>query len=108
MRAFVRMPIIKPYYLHHGDLAPGTAHLRATLEHGQELMVPCEGGSPAVPAGLRARHSRRHGKAPVGPSYLSQANSLAGEGELDPENGYRVVDYCGDVHALSAKAVMSR
>src|ERR1700733_11353476 len=31
MRAFVECRI-KPYYLHHGDLAPGTAHLRTTLE----------------------------------------------------------------------------
>src|SRR5271166_826874 len=37
LRAFVECRI-KPYYLHHGDLAPGTAHLRTTLEHGQELM----------------------------------------------------------------------
>ena len=29
---------VKPYYLHHGDLAPGTAHLRTTIEEGQELM----------------------------------------------------------------------
>jgi lysine 2,3-aminomutase len=29
---------IKPYYLHHPDLAPGTAHLRAELAHGQALM----------------------------------------------------------------------
>ena len=37
MRALVECRI-KPYYLHHGDLAPGTAHLRTTLERGQELM----------------------------------------------------------------------
>src|SRR5215212_7468009 len=30
MRAFVENRI-KPYYLHHGDLAPGTAHLRTTI-----------------------------------------------------------------------------
>jgi lysine 2,3-aminomutase len=37
-----------------------------------------------------------HGKAPVGPSYLSQARPS--EGELRAETRYRVVDYCGDVH----------
>lgn len=37
MRAFVEARV-KPYYLHHGDLAPGTSHLRTTLAHGQELM----------------------------------------------------------------------
>jgi lysine 2,3-aminomutase len=29
---------IKPYYLHHGDLAPGTAHFRTTLDEGRTLM----------------------------------------------------------------------
>ncbi len=59
MRAFVECRI-KPYYLHHGDLAPGTAHLRTTLAHGQELMRALAGtGVRTVPAGLRARYSRR-------------------------------------------------
>jgi len=103
MRAFVECRI-KPYYLHHGDLAPGTAHLRTTLEQGQELMRSLRGRVSGlcqpdyvldIPGG--------YGKAPVGPSYLSQANSLAGEGELDPETRYRVVDYCGDVHLYPPK-----
>jgi lysine 2,3-aminomutase len=37
MRAFVENRI-KPYYLHHADLAPGTAHFRTTIAHGQTLM----------------------------------------------------------------------
>jgi lysine 2,3-aminomutase len=37
MRAFVENRI-KPYYLHHADLAPGTSHFRTTIERGQELM----------------------------------------------------------------------
>jgi lysine 2,3-aminomutase len=37
MRAFVECRI-KPYYLHHLDRAPGTAHFRTTMAHGQELM----------------------------------------------------------------------
>jgi lysine 2,3-aminomutase len=98
MRAFVECRI-KPYYLHHGDLAPGTAHLRTTLLRGQELM-----------AGLRGRVSGLcqpefvldipggHGKAPVGPNYLSPINSFTEQGEPGPESRYRVVDYCGDVH----------
>ena len=103
MRAFVENRI-KPYYLHHGDLAPGTAHLRTTLEHGQQLMRSLRGRVSGlcqpdyvldIPGG--------YGKAPVGPSYLSQANSLPGEGELDPETRYRIVDYCGDVHLYPPK-----
>ena len=98
MRAFVECRI-KPYYLHHGDLAPGTAHLRTTLEHGQELMRSLRGRVSGlcqpeyvldIPGG--------HGKAPVGPGYLSQANSLSSEGEPQQETRYRILDYCGDVH----------
>jgi len=92
MRAFVECRI-KPYYLHQGDLAPGTAHLRTTLAHGQELMRALRGRVSGlcqpeyvldIPGG--------HGKAPVGPNYLS------GQREADAEVRYRVVDYCGDVH----------
>jgi lysine 2,3-aminomutase len=104
MRAFVECRI-KPYYLHHGDLAPGTAHLRTTLAHGQELMRALRGRVSGlcqpdfvldIPGG--------HGKAPVGPNYLSPANSasptnsFSREGERAVETRYRVVDYCGEVH----------
>jgi lysine 2,3-aminomutase len=84
MRAFVECRI-KPYYLHHGDLAPGTAHLRTTLEAGQALMRGLRGRVSGlcqpeyvldIPGG--------HGKSPVGPNYLLQGN--------------RIADYCGDVH----------
>jgi lysine 2,3-aminomutase len=37
MRAFIECRI-KPYYLHHLDRAPGTAHFRTTVAHGQDLM----------------------------------------------------------------------
>jgi lysine 2,3-aminomutase len=37
MRAFVEARI-KPYYLHHADLAPGTSHFRVPIEEGQRLM----------------------------------------------------------------------
>jgi lysine 2,3-aminomutase len=36
MRALVENRV-KPYYLHHGDLAPGTSHFRTGIEEGQEL-----------------------------------------------------------------------
>jgi lysine 2,3-aminomutase len=103
MRAFVECRI-KPYYLHHGDLAPGTAHLRTTLEHGQELMRALRGRVSGlcqpdyvldIPSG--------YGKAPVGPIYLSQANSSSQEREQLEETRYRVVDYCGDVHLYPPK-----
>jgi lysine 2,3-aminomutase len=96
MRIFVENRI-KPYYLHHGDLAPGTAHLRTTIERGQELMRSLRGRVSGlcqpeyvldIPGG--------HGKAPVGPSYLSQPDSR--QRDKLAETRYRVVDYCGDVH----------
>ena len=70
MRAFVEMRI-RPYYLHHGDLAPGTAHLRVTLEDGRRLMRALRGRISGlcqptyvldIPGGF--------GKVPVGPDYV--------------------------------------
>jgi lysine 2,3-aminomutase len=103
MRAFVECRI-KPYYLHHGDLAPGTSHLRTTLEAGQELMRALRGRVSGlcqpeyvldIPGG--------HGKSPVGPNYLTVADSFSREREVEPETRYRVVDYCGDVHLYPPK-----
>ena len=101
MRAFVECRI-KPYYLHHGDLAPGTAHLRTTIEQGQQLVRSLRGRVSGlcqpdyvldIPGG--------HGKAPIGPNYLSHANSPGNE--LNKEAHYRIVDYCGDVHRYPPK-----
>src|SRR5438552_4012679 len=71
MRIFVEC-LIKPYHLHHGDLAPGTAHLRTTLDQGQALMAALRGrvsGLCQPEYGLDI--PGRHGKAPIGPNYLS-------------------------------------
>jgi lysine 2,3-aminomutase len=98
MRAFVECRI-KPYYLHHGDLAPGTAHLRTTLAHGQELMRQLRGRVSGlcqpdyvldIPGGA--------GKSPVGPTYLVRQDSSPTQREVAGEMRYRVTDYCGDVH----------
>lgn len=66
MRRFVENGV-KPYYLHHADLAPGTSHFRTTIAKGQALMkalratlsglaqptyvVDIPGGYGKVPAG---------------------------------------------------------
>ncbi len=103
MRAFVECRI-KPYYLHHGDLAPGTAHLRTSLAEGQELMRALRGRVSGlcqpeyvldIPGGC--------GKSPVGPNYLFPQDSLPHEREGDAETRYRIVDYCGDVHLYPPK-----
>jgi lysine 2,3-aminomutase len=36
-RKLVRLKV-RPYYLHHPDLAPGTSHFRVSIEAGRELM----------------------------------------------------------------------
>ncbi|WP_414462321.1 lysine-2,3-aminomutase-like protein [Hyphomicrobium sp. DY-1] len=38
MRSLVELRV-RPYYLHHGDLAPGTAHFRTTIAQGRQLML---------------------------------------------------------------------
>ena len=42
MRTFVENRI-KPYYLHHPDLAPGTGHFRLTIEEGQKIVSSLRG-----------------------------------------------------------------
>ena len=42
MRALVEARI-RPYYLHHPDLAPGTGHFRVPLVHGQALVRELKG-----------------------------------------------------------------
>ena len=70
MRAFLAHRV-KPYYLHQGDLAPGTAHFRTTIAEGQALMRALRGrlsglAQPTyvldIPGG--------HGKVPVGPDWI--------------------------------------
>ena len=75
MRAFVETRI-KPYYLHHGDLAPGTSHLRTAVWEGQAILRDLRGRYSGlcqptyvldIPGG--------HGKVPIGPGYLRVADS---------------------------------
>jgi len=76
---------VKPYYLHHPDHAPGTAHFRLPIAEGQALMQALRGRISGlclptyvldVPGG--------YGKVPLTPS-------AAGDGT--------VTDVCGGVHA---------
>ncbi|MDK1383997.1 lysine-2,3-aminomutase-like protein [Sinorhizobium sp. 8-89] len=89
MRAFVETRI-KPYYLHHPDLAPGTSHFRLTIEEGQALVAALRGRVSGlcqptyildIPGG--------HGKAVVG------ASTIAAEGG----GCYTVTDFRGNEHA---------
>jgi lysine 2,3-aminomutase len=91
MRTFVECRI-KPYYLHHCDLAPGTGHFRTSLAEGQAVMRALRGRYSGlcqptyvldIPGG--------HGKSPIGPSYIAAA-----PGESDR---YVVEDFHGGHHA---------
>ena len=42
MKAFVETRV-KPYYLHHPDLAPGTGHFRLSVEEGQAIVSALRG-----------------------------------------------------------------
>jgi lysine 2,3-aminomutase len=95
MRAFVETRI-KPYYLHHGDLAPGTAHFRTSIERGQSLMRALRGHVSGlcqptyvldIPGG--------HGKSPLGPTYIAP---IEGRGDA-----YCVEDYTGNRHVYAPR-----
>jgi lysine 2,3-aminomutase len=70
MRAFVEARV-KPYYLHHGDLAPGTTHWRVPIARGQELMriLRARLSGLATPTYMLDIPGG-HGKAPIGPQWI--------------------------------------
>ena len=87
MRSFVETGI-KPYYLHHPDLAPGTSHFRLGIEDGLALV-----------RGLRAQLS---GLAQ--PNYMLDLPGGFGKVALDSNNvektasGHRIRDTAGAWH----------
>ena len=67
---------VKPYYLHHPDLAPGTAHFRLGIEKGQQLVGSLRGRVSGlcqptyvldIPGG--------HGKVPIAKSAARRADA---------------------------------
>ena len=89
MRALVAARV-KPYYLHHPDLAPGTSHFRLSIAEGQALMRQLRGrlsglAQPTyvldIPGGF--------GKVPVGPAYMEDGGQ---------EGGKRIADPSGALH----------
>ena len=89
IRGLVAMRV-KPYYLHHPDLAHGTAHLRRAWPRARKLMRALRGRVSGLcqptyvldmPGG--------HGKVPVGPCYARPAGE---------DGGWRVEDPAGVEH----------
>lgn len=69
MRRLVELRV-KPYYIHHPDLAPGTSHFRFSIKRGQDIMRKLF----ARTSGLCMPHYMLdipggYGKVPVGPTY---------------------------------------
>ncbi len=88
LRALMRARV-KPYYLHHCDLARGAGHFRTTIAEGQAIMAELRRRLSGValptyvldiPGGF--------GKVPVGPGHLA-----------DTPAGWQVTDHAGRVHA---------
>lgn len=93
MRGFVETGI-KPYYLHHGDLAPGTSHWRVSLREGKALIGELRGAlsglaQPTFVIDLPGGH----GKVPIAPL------SCDIEGE-----GWRITDWQGYTHDYPPKS----
>lgn len=80
---------VKPYYLHHPDLAAGTSHFRPSLAEGQALVKSLRGRLSGlcqptyvldIPGG--------HGKAPAAPAWIAP----------DGDGGHVVEDFTGRLH----------
>jgi lysine 2,3-aminomutase len=90
MRAFVEARV-KPYYLHHADLAPGTAHFRTTIGKGQALMRRLRGRASGLAQPIYVLDiPGGHGKVPLGPSHVRPSDG--------PEGGCLVEDLAGRPH----------
>ncbi|WP_271574482.1 lysine-2,3-aminomutase-like protein [Bradyrhizobium sp. CCBAU 11361] len=80
---------IKPYYLHHLDVAQGTDHFRVSIADGQEIVRTMRGRVSGICQPLYVLDvPGGYGKVPIGPSYISKLG----------EDEYRIQDYKGGTH----------
>jgi len=87
LRGLVAMRV-KPYYLHHGDLARGTAHFRSSIAAGQRITRALRYAvsglcQPTYVLDLPGGH----GKVPIGPSSLSDLGD--GRWQVEDHDGVR-------------------
>ena len=89
-RSFVEIGV-RPYYLHHADLAPGTSRFRTSIAEGQALMRHLRGrvSGLALPTYILDIPGG-HGKVPIGPGYVGHGDAAAAS---------TVTDTAGNVHA---------
>jgi lysine 2,3-aminomutase len=80
---------VKPYYLHHADLAPGTSHFRTSIAEGQALVRTLRGRLSGLAQPTYVVDTPGgYGKVPIGPSFVDR------EAEVT-----RITDFRGRVHA---------
>ncbi|MES2667998.1 MAG: lysine-2,3-aminomutase-like protein [Pseudomonadota bacterium] len=83
---------VKPYYLHHCDLARGASHFRTTIARGQAIMAQLRGRLSGLCLPLYVLDiPGGHGKVPIGPGYLTQTSP----------GQYQVTDPNGQTHAYA-------
>jgi lysine 2,3-aminomutase len=86
---------VKPYYLHHCDLAEGTSHFRTTFEEGQALMRAIRGRVSGLAQPTYVLHiPDGHGKVPIGPSYLERSGEK-----------WIITDYKGQTHEYALNGI---
>jgi lysine 2,3-aminomutase len=78
---------VKPYYLHHGDLAPGTSHWRVPIEEGLALVASLHGQL----SGLAQPHYVIDIPGGAGKVPVSSAEKL-------PDGRYALKDWQGRSH----------
>ncbi len=86
---------VKPYYLHHPDLAPGTSHFRLSPDRGQALMKEVRGqvSGLAMPTYVLDIPGG-YGKVPIGACHLERRG----------ESTYSVEDSHGHLHSYDPGA----
>ncbi|SMO66298.1 lysine-2,3-aminomutase-like protein [Paracoccus laeviglucosivorans] len=87
-RALIRNRV-KPYYLHHCDLARGTSHFRTTIAEGQAIMASLRGriSGTCLPTYVLDLPGG-HGKAPLGLGHVETLDT----------GRYHVRDWRGNLH----------
>ena len=79
---------IKPYYLHHPDLAPGTARFRLSIEGGRRSCARFAGRLSGIAQPLYVLDiPGGAGKVPIGPDWLEAGGVRGPGGEWHPYPG---------------------
>lgn len=87
---------VKPYYLHHPDLAPGTGHFRLSIKEGQDIVKALRGkvtglAYPTYVLDLPGGY----GKMPLTPNYLENLS----------DGTFAIEDYNGKKHLYPPRKV---